>query len=126
MTSPNITSDAVMFILFLVVVTGIALPFSNFIARVFAGDMSRGIPGRVENTIYRLIDTGPDREEGWRSYARDMLIFNGIGFIFILLLLLLQGFLPFNPQNFGAFDFFTAINTAVSFVTNTNWQVYSG
>ena len=126
MTTPNITSDAVMFILFLVVVTGVAFLFSSFFVRVFAGDISRGIPGRIEKTIYGFIDTSPDSEEGWRGYARDMLIFNGIGFIILLMLLLLQSFLPFNPQNFGAFDLFTAINTAVSFVTNTNWQVYSG
>jgi len=126
MTTPNITSDAIMFIIFLVIVTGTALLFSNLIARVFAGDMSRGFPGRVEKTIYRLLETSPDKEEGWRGYTRDMLIFNGIGFVILLLILLLQGFLPFNPQNFGAFDLFTAINTAVSFVTNTNWQVYSG
>jgi len=92
----------------------------------FAGDISRGFSGRVEKTIYRLIETSPDKEEGWRGYARDMLIFNGIGLVVLFLLLLLQGFLPFNPQNFGAFDLFVAINTAVSFVTNTNWQVYSG
>ncbi|MDQ1254079.1 MAG: potassium-transporting ATPase potassium-binding subunit, partial [Euryarchaeota archaeon] len=126
MITPNITSDAVMFILFLVVVTGIALLFSNYIARVFAGNMSRGFPGHVEKTIYRLIDTSPDIEEGWKGYSRDMLIFNGLGFIFLLMLLLLQGFLPLNPQKFGAFDLFVAINTAASFVTNTNWQVYSG
>jgi K+-transporting ATPase ATPase A chain len=126
MITSNALLDGVMFILFLVVVTGLALPFSNFIVRVFAGDISRGIPGRVEKMIYRLIDTSPDKEEGWRGYARDMLIFNGVGFIVLLIILLLQGFLPFNPQKFGAFDLFTAINTAVSFVTNTNWQVYSG
>ncbi len=126
MITSNVLLDGVMFILFLVVVTGVALPFSSFFVRVFAGNMSRGFPGRVEKTIYRLIDTSPDREEGWRGYARDMLIFNGIGLVVLFLLLLLQGFLPFNPQKFGAFDLFTAINTAVSFVTNTNWQVYSG
>jgi len=126
MTTPNMTSDAVMLIIFLVIVTGLALPFSSFVVRVFTGKMSRGFTGRIEKTIYRLIDTSPDREEGWRGYARDMLIFNGIGLVVLFLLLFLQGFLPFNPQNFGAFDLFTAINTAVSFVTNTNWQVYSG
>ncbi len=83
MTTPNITSDAVMFILFLVIVTGVALPFSSFVVRVFAGDMSRGIPGRMENAIYRLIETSPDREEGWRGYARDMLTFNGIGLVIL-------------------------------------------
>ncbi len=115
-----------MLILFLVIVTGVALPFSSFISRVFSGDMSRGIPGRIEKTIYRLIETDPDREDGWKGYARDMLIFNGIGFVVLFALLLLQGILPFNPQKFGAFDLFVAINTATSFVTNTNWQVYSG
>ena len=126
MITQSVTMDGLMLILFLVIVTGVALPFSNFFFRVFSGDMSRGILGHIENVIYRLIETGPDREDGWRGYARDMLIFNGIGLVVLFILLLLQGFLPFNPQNFGAFDLFTAINTATSFVTNTNWQVYSG
>lgn len=115
-----------MLILFLVIVTGVALPFSNFFVRVFSGDTSRGIPGHIEKAIYRLIETDPDREDGWKGYSRDMLIFNGIGFVILLILLLLQGFLPLNPQKFGAFDLYFAINTATSFVTNTNWQVYSG
>jgi potassium-transporting ATPase potassium-binding subunit len=125
MTTPDITSDAVMFILFLVIVTGLAFPFSSFVVRVFSGNLSRGIPGHLEKTIYRLIETDPDKEEGWRGYSRDMLIFNGIGFVTLFLILLLQGFLSFNPQKFGAFDLFFAINTATSFVTNTNWQVYT-
>jgi len=115
-----------MLILFLVIVTGVALPFSSFFVRVFSGEISRGIPGHIEKAIYRLIETDPDREDGWKGYARDMLIFNGLGFVTLFLLLLLQGFLPFNPQKFGAFDLYFAINTATSFVTNTNWQVYSG
>ncbi len=115
-----------MLLLFLVIVTGVALPFSNFFFRVFSGNMSRGIPGRIEKAIYRLIETDPDLEDGWKGYALNMLIFNGTGFVILLLLLLLQGFLPFNPQKFGAFDLNFAINTATSFVTNTNWQVYSG
>jgi K+-transporting ATPase ATPase A chain len=126
MTTQDITVDGLMLILFLIIVTGIALPFSSFISRVFSGDLSRGIPGRIEKTIYRLIETDPDREDEWKGYARDMLIFNGTGFVVLFILLLLQGFLPFNPQNFGAFDLHIALNTAISFVTNTNWQVYSG
>ncbi|WP_292387086.1 potassium-transporting ATPase subunit KdpA, partial [Methanosarcina sp. UBA5] len=126
MATPNITSDTIMLILFLVIVTGIALPLSSFFVRVFSGELSRGIPGRIEKTIYRLIETDPDQEDSWKGYARNMLVFNGIGFVILFSLLLLQGFLPFNPEKFGAFDLFTAINTAVSFVTNTNWQVYSG
>lgn len=112
MTTPNITSDTVMFILFLVIVIGVALPFSSFFVRVFAGDMSRGIPGRIEKTIYRLIKTGPDREEGRWCCSRNMLIFNGMDFILLLILLFLQGFLPFYPRNFRTFDPCTSINTA--------------
>lgn len=126
MITQDITVDGLMLILFLVIVTGVALPFSSFFVRVFSGDMSRGIPGHIEKAIYGLIETDPDREEGWKGYARDMLVFNGTGFVILFILLLLQGFLPFNPQNFGAFDLHVALNTAISFVTNTNWQVYSG
>ena len=61
-----------------------------------------------------------------RSYSRDMLIFNEIGFLILFLILLFQDSLPLNPQKFGAFNLSFAINTASSFVTNTNWQVYSG
>lgn len=126
MITQNVTLDGLMLILFLVIVTGVALPFSSFFIRVFTGYMSRGIPGHIEKTIYRFSEIDPDQEDGWKGYARDMLAFNGIGFVILLILLLLQGFLPFNPENFGAFNLFTAINTATSFVTNTNWQVYSG
>ena len=126
MITRDITVDGLMLILFLGIVTGVALPFSNFFFRVFSGDLSRGIPGYVEKAIYGLINTGPDKEDGWKGYARDMLVFNCIGFVILFILLLLQGFLPLNPQNFGAFDLHVALNTAISFVTNTNWQVYSG
>ncbi len=126
MITQNLLLDGLMLILFLVIVTGVALPFSNFFIRVFSGEMSRGLPGHIEKMIYKLIETDPDHEEGWKGYARNMLIFNGTGFVILFMLLVFQGFLPFNPQNFGAFDLYTAINTASSFVTNTNWQVYSG
>jgi K+-transporting ATPase ATPase A chain len=126
MTTPDILSDSIMLILFLVIITGVAFPFSSFIVRVFDGNLSRGIPGHLEKAIYRSIDTDPDKEEGWRGYARDMLLFNGIGFVILFLILILQDHLPLNPQKFGSFNLSFAINTASSFVTNTNWQVYSG
>ena len=67
-----------------------------------------------------------DKKDRWRSYSLDMLIFNGLDFLILFLILLLQGSLPLNPQKFGSFNLSFAINTASSFVTNTNWQVYSG
>ena len=116
METSDINSDSVMFILFLVIVTGITLPFSSSFVRVFTGDVPR-ITWSCRKTIHRLIETSPDREERWGDYSRDIPIFNGIGFIILLILLFLQGFLSFNPQNIRAFDLYTAIKTAISFVT---------
>ena len=62
----------------------------------------------------------------WKNYARAMLYFNAIGFAFLFLLQLFQGWLPLNPQNFPGVEPALALNTAISFVTNTNWQAYGG
>ena len=125
MTPPAPLLDAAAAALFLLLVTGAALFLSGYIHRVFSGGVS-GLPGRIEQAIYRFIGTSPDDEEGWRGYTRDLLIFNGIGVVVLFALLLLQGALPLNPEGVGAFDPLTALNAAVSFVTNTNWQIYRG
>jgi len=65
-------------------------------------------------------------EMHWIDYGKAVLYFNLIGLFFLILLQRLQGFLPINPQGFGAVPWALAVNTAVSFVTNTNWQAYSG
>ena len=67
-----------------------------------------------------------DKKDRLRGYLWDMPIFNSMGFLIFFLILLFQDSLPLNPQKFGAFNLSFAINTASSFVTNTNWQVYSG
>jgi K+-transporting ATPase ATPase A chain len=62
----------------------------------------------------------------WKVYAFSLIIFNGIGIVVLFVLQLIQGLLPFNPQKFGGVRWDTALNTAISFVTNTNWQSYGG
>ncbi|HRJ72197.1 MAG TPA: potassium-transporting ATPase subunit KdpA [Terrimicrobiaceae bacterium] len=82
--------------------------------------------GPVEPAIYRLIGADPRRGMTAGSYAIALCVFNAAGFALLLAILLLQGLLPLNPQGFGGLAFPLACNTAVSFLTNTNWQAYSG
>ncbi|MDD1652350.1 MAG: potassium-transporting ATPase subunit KdpA [Methanomicrobiales archaeon] len=123
---PDPFIDGATVLLFMLVVTVAAFFFGKYLARVYSGSLSRGIPGRIEGWIYRLIGTSPGQESGWRQYATDMILFSAIGFAVLLLILLLQGLLPLNPMGLPGFSFHTAVNIATSFVTNTNWQVYSG
>src|SRR6185503_801266 len=76
--------------------------------------------------IYRLCGADCDREMSWRSYALAVLAFGLFSFLFLFALFMLQGVLPLNPQHFRNLPVHTAFNAAVSFVTNTNWQSYSG
>jgi potassium-transporting ATPase potassium-binding subunit len=105
-----------------------AIPLGAFMARIYAGKRTFLLPllGPVERGFYMLAGVDPAREQSWRSYALAMLLFNASGFALLYGILRLQGFLPFNPQGFGALSPDLAFNTAVSFVTNTNWQSYGG
>ena len=105
-----------------------AVPLGAFMAKVYAGKRTVLSPVLVpvERGFYVLAGVDPAREQGWRSYALAMLLFNAAGFALLYAILRLQGFLPFNPQGFSALSPDLAFNTAVSFVTNTNWQSYGG
>jgi K+-transporting ATPase ATPase A chain len=81
---------------------------------------------RVEGVIYRLSGVDPTAEMGWKKYAIALVLFNGIGALAVYLLQRMQLWLPLNPQHFANVSPDSAFNTAVSFVTNTNWQGYSG
>jgi len=82
--------------------------------------------GPIENACYRLAGICPSQQQGWRHYALALLIFNLVGFLLLFGALLGQGLLPLNPQRLPGLEWSLAFNTAVSFVTNTNWQAYSG
>lgn len=82
--------------------------------------------GPIERACYRLAGVSPGHEQGWRHYALALLAFNLAGFVLLFGVLLLQGHLPLNPQHLPGQEWSLALNTAVSFVTNTNWQAYSG
>ncbi len=82
--------------------------------------------GGIERGLYRLAGVDPAAEQNWLAYAIALLVFNLAGVAFLFAVLELQGVLPLNPQGYGAMEPLLALNTAVSFVTNTNWQNYGG
>jgi len=115
-------------ILFFVVLLALIKPFGAFMARVFQGERNLLSPLLVpcENLIYRLCGVDRDDEMDWKRYAVAMLLFNLMFAVSLFAMLLLQGWLPLNPQNVPAFSWHLALNTAISFTTNTNWQNYGG
>jgi len=103
-------------------------PVGTFMAKVYQGERTFFSPllGPCENLIYRICGVNKDEEMGWQRYAGAMLLFNLVGFVALFALLLLQHLLPMNPQGMPAFSWQLALNSAISFITNTNWQAYSG
>jgi K+-transporting ATPase ATPase A chain len=120
--------DFLQLALFIAGLVAITPPLGKFMARVFAGErhfLWRGM-GRIERGIYKLSGIDPAQEMSWGAYAIAMLVFNIVGGIVLLIMEMTQQWLPLNPQNLPNVPFALAFNTAVSFVTNTNWQAYSG
>jgi K+-transporting ATPase ATPase A chain len=114
-------------LLFLAVLA-VVKPLGIYMARVFSGDRTLLSPvlAPVERGLYRLAGVDADKEQGWLSYTLAMLAFSLAGFVALYAILRLQAVLPFNPQGFPAVPADLAFITAVSFVTNTNWQNYAG
>ncbi len=80
----------------------------------------------AERPIYRLLGVDPEREQTWQRYAVSLVVFSGVALLGSYLVLRLQGVLPLNPQHLGGVPAALSWNTAVSFLTNTNWQNYAG
>jgi K+-transporting ATPase ATPase A chain len=105
-----------------------AVPLSNYIARVLAGESTFLSPALapVERVFYKLSGVDPAREQSWLAYTIAMLAFSLIGFLSLYAFQRLQNVLPLNPQGFDPVPADLAFNTSVSFITNTNWQNYGG
>jgi potassium-transporting ATPase potassium-binding subunit len=121
-------TDFIEILLYFTVLIGVSPFLGTFMYKIFEGKKTflTSITGPVEKTIFALGGIKPEHEMDWKEYLFSMLIFNLIGFIFLFLVLLLQGILPLNPYGIKNMTPDLAFNTAVSFVTNTNWQSYSG
>jgi K+-transporting ATPase ATPase A chain len=122
------SSDVLQFALYLALLAGLAWPLGVYMYKVFDGQKTilTRICGPFERGIYRLCGIDPGEDMGWKRYATGFLLFHLAGFLVVFLLLRLQGSLPFNPRAFAGMNPHMAFNTAVSFMTNTNWQDYGG
>ncbi|CAN7528691.1 potassium-transporting ATPase subunit KdpA [Variovorax paradoxus] len=111
--------------LFLAALLVLAWPVGKFLAALCSERVPRWMQ-RIEAPFYRLAGTRPEQSMHWLRYAIALLAFNAVGAVFVYALQRLQGWLPLNPAGMGAVSPDSAFNTAVSFVSNTNWQGYAG
>ncbi len=121
-------SAVIQYILYLAVLIVLAIPLGAYIKKVMNGEKTflSKILTPCENAVYKVMRVKKDEQMNWKKYAVSVLIFSGIGLIFLFLLQILQGVLPGNPQGISGVKWDLSFNTAASFVTNTNWQAYSG
>src|SRR6202521_4926700 len=114
--------------IFAALVAAVTLPLGGYMAKVFAGERTplSLVLRPIESVFYRLSGVDPIREQNWLAYAFAVLLFNLVAFLLLFALQRLQGVLPLNPQGFAGVAPDLALNTSISFVTNTNWQNYGG
>lgn len=114
--------------IYLALLVALAIPLSGYINKVMAGEKT--LLGRVlvpvEGVVYRMIGVEKRENMGWKRYLVCALAFSAVSLLVLWIILMAQGALPFNPEGLPGQTWDLAFNTAVSFVTNTNWQAYSG
>ncbi|BBZ41214.1 potassium-transporting ATPase subunit KdpA [Mycobacterium conspicuum] len=120
----NSTAAGLVFLALLILaLAAVHVPLGDYMFRVYSSQKH----SRAEKFIYRLIGASPDAEQTWKTYARSVLAFSAVSVVFLFVLQLVQGRLPLHLHNPGTpMTPSLAWNTAISFVTNTNWQNYSG
>lgn len=114
--------------IFIAIVIALTRPVGGFVTRVVTGERTFLSPvlRPVERSFYGIAGVSEREEQHWLGYVVAMLVFNGVGFLLLYALLRLQAMLPLNPMGMSAVPEALSFNTAVSFVTNTNWQNYGG
>lgn len=121
-------NDMVLFALFFIVLLGCAWPLGQYMAKVYQQEPTRldAVCKPLANFVYRVGGVDSTREMNWKEYAAAFTAFNVFGLAVLFLLQVFQHKLPFNPEGMDSVPWDLAFNTAVSFMTNTNWQAYGG
>ncbi len=118
----------IQYILYLAVLVILAIPLGAYIKKVMNGEKTflSKILIPCENAVYKVMHINKDEQMNWKKYAVSVIVFSGIGLVFLFLLQILQGILPGNPLGLPGVSWDLSFNTAASFITNTNWQAYTG
>lgn len=122
------TYTVLQYLIYLVILIALAIPLGLYIGKVMNGEkvLLSKLLYPCEKFIYKVMKVKSNEEMNWKKYICSVLVFNGIGLIFLFLLQLFQGHLIGNPQRLPDVPWHLSLNTAISFITNTNWQAYSG
>ena len=119
-------------VLFVVILTALAMPLGGYMARVYTGERVWLTPifTGPERLLYRVLQVDTEREQDWKQYAKSLIIFSLAGWLLLYLILRTQtnlwNWTGLNPQGFKSAPWDVTFNTASSFMTNTNWQFYGG
>jgi K+-transporting ATPase ATPase A chain len=121
-------NDILQIFIYLGLLTILTPVLGKYMFHVFTGDRHFMVPvmGRIEKFVYNSTGINIQEESDWKGYASDLLLFNLAGFLFLFIVQIVQSFLPLNPAGLQDITWHSAFNTAVSFITNTNWQGYAG
>lgn len=121
-------NSILQYLLYLAALVVLAIPLGTYIKKVMFGE--RTVLSKIlmscEGAIYKRLGIDKEEQMNARQYTMSVLVFSGIGLVFLFLLQMLQGVLPGNPQRLSGVKWDLSLNTAISFITNTNWQAYSG
>lgn len=120
--------DIIQIVLYFALLIGLTPVLGTYMYNVFTGKKHIMTPvfGCIERITYKFTGVNPDEETNWKSYTFGLLMFNLIGLVFVFLIQIIQAHLPLNPAHLTNVSWHSAFNTAVSFMTNTNWQGYAG
>ena len=121
--------DWMQLIFFLAILTALVKPVGIYIYRVLNPDEKTGLEfvfSPLERITYRICKIDPGKEQNWKEYLFALLMFSLAAFVFMFAVLGIQQFLPLNPEKLGAITWDLNFNTTASFISNTNWQSYSG
>lgn len=124
----NYSLDFLQFLIFLSSLTFLAYYIGNYFYKVVLGERNFLTPlfNKPEILIYNIFRIDENEQMSWKTYLWSILSFSSISFVVVLLMQLFQQYLPLNPQKLPNVEFYLALNTTISFITNTNWQSYSG